>query len=42
LPEDGAKALDRDLTDLLGQANRGGATSLVVPSEYVEVIVTKR
>ena len=42
LPPDGATALERDLTELLNRLNRGGANSLVVPSEYLEVVVTKR
>jgi ubiquinone/menaquinone biosynthesis C-methylase UbiE len=42
LPADSALALERDLTDLLNQMNRAGAGSLVVPSEYLEVIITRR
>jgi ubiquinone/menaquinone biosynthesis C-methylase UbiE len=42
LPAEGAAALERDLTDLLNGANRAGANTLVVPSDYVEVIVTRR
>jgi len=42
LPVDGAQALESDLIALLSEMNRGGAKSLVVPSEYLEVIVTKR
>jgi ubiquinone/menaquinone biosynthesis C-methylase UbiE len=43
LPADGAAAaLDRDLTELLNRLNRAGAASLVVPSEYLEVVVTRR
>ena len=42
LPADGAIVLERDLTELLNRLNRGGANSLVVPSEYLEVVVTKR
>ena len=38
----GAKALERDITDLLRQMNVAGASSLVVPREYLEVVVTKR
>jgi SAM-dependent methyltransferase len=38
----GAKALERDITDLLRQMNVAGASSLVVPGEYLEVVVTKR
>jgi ubiquinone/menaquinone biosynthesis C-methylase UbiE len=42
LPAPGAAALEKDLTDLLNEMNVAGATSLVVPSEYVEVMVTRR
>ncbi|MGJ7498675.1 class I SAM-dependent methyltransferase [Variovorax sp. RT4R15] len=42
LPQDGAAALERDLTELLDRLNRAGPGSLVVPSEYVEVVVTRR
>lgn len=42
LDAQGQHALERDLTALLVQRNVGGASSLVVPSEYLEVIVTKR
>jgi SAM-dependent methyltransferase len=35
-------ALERDITDLLERSNRGGDDSLVVPGEYLEVIVVKR
>jgi SAM-dependent methyltransferase len=38
----GARALERDITDLLRQMNVAGASSLVVPGEYLEVVVTKR
>jgi ubiquinone/menaquinone biosynthesis C-methylase UbiE len=41
LDDNGRHALERDLTALLEQVNSAGATSLVVPSEYLEVIVTK-
>jgi ubiquinone/menaquinone biosynthesis C-methylase UbiE len=37
-----ATALERDLTALLNQMNRAGAGSLVVPSEYLEVVITRR
>jgi ubiquinone/menaquinone biosynthesis C-methylase UbiE len=37
-----ALALERDLTALLNGLNRAGATSLVVPSEYLEVVITRR
>jgi hypothetical protein len=42
LPADGALALERDLLDLLNRTNRAGTASLVVPSEYLEVVVTRR
>ena len=42
LPADGAVALERDLTELLNRLNRAGAASLVVPSEYLEVVITRR
>jgi ubiquinone/menaquinone biosynthesis C-methylase UbiE len=42
LPAESAAALERDLTDLLNRMNRAGQGSLVVPSEYLEVIITRR
>lgn len=42
LPEDRADALARDLTDLLNSLNVGGSESLVVPSEYLEIVISKR
>jgi len=42
LDEAGAKSLEREIAALLESMNTGGATSLVVPSEYLEVVVTKR
>ena len=36
------KALERDITELLEEMNTGGAHSLVVPSEYLETVITKR
>jgi ubiquinone/menaquinone biosynthesis C-methylase UbiE len=42
LPNDKALALERDLIDLLNRMNRAGAASLVVPSEYLEIVVTRR
>lgn len=41
LPPDGATALERDLTELITRLNRGGESSLVVPSEYLEVVITR-
>jgi ubiquinone/menaquinone biosynthesis C-methylase UbiE len=41
LPADEATALERDLTDLLNSMNQAGPGSLVVPSEYLEVVITR-
>jgi SAM-dependent methyltransferase len=37
----GRQALERDITALLVQMNTAGAASLVVPSEYLEIVITK-
>jgi ubiquinone/menaquinone biosynthesis C-methylase UbiE len=42
LPTDKAAVLEHDLTDLLNSMNRAGAGSLVVPSEYLEIVVMRR
>ena len=42
LPADGAVALEHDLTDLLTRMNQAGNASLVVPSEYLEVVLHRR
>lgn len=42
LPGDKAAALERDMTELLNSLNRAGAGALVVPGEYLEVVVTRR
>jgi ubiquinone/menaquinone biosynthesis C-methylase UbiE len=42
LPPEKATALEHDLTDLLNSLNRAGPDSLVVPSEYLEIVVTRR
>ncbi|MBC8995441.1 class I SAM-dependent methyltransferase [Pseudomonas sp. N40(2020)] len=42
LPPESGQALENDLADLLNRLNRAGQDSLVVPSEYLEVVVTKR
>ena len=34
-------ALEADIVDLLKRMNRGGNATLIVPSEYLEVIITK-
>jgi SAM-dependent methyltransferase len=36
-----AKALEADITELLNRLNRGGDTSLIVPSEYLEAVITR-
>jgi hypothetical protein len=36
------RKLERDIHTLLDQLNVGGAHSLVVPGEYLEVVITKR
>ena len=42
LPAEGAAALEKDLTELMKGLNRGGPNSLVVPSDYLEIVVTRR
>ncbi len=42
LDETGRRALERDITALLEQMNIAGTSSLVVPSEYLEIVITKR
>jgi hypothetical protein len=42
LPAEGGAALEKDLTELLNRLNRAGASSLVVPGEYLEAVVTRR
>ena len=42
LPAKKAAALESDLADVLDGLNLGGARSLVVPSEYLEIVVTRR
>ena len=38
----GQQALEHDIGALLEQANTGGASSLVLPAEYLEIVITKR
>jgi len=38
----GARSLERDITTLLHLLNTAGSASLVVPAEYLEVVITKR
>ena len=42
LAPDRAAALEQVLIDLANRHDRGGAWSLVVPSDYLEVVVTRR
>lgn len=42
LPTDKAAVLEHELTELLDGLNKAGRDSLVVPSEYLEVVVTRR
>jgi ubiquinone/menaquinone biosynthesis C-methylase UbiE len=42
IPADAAQALARDCVDLLERSNTAGADSLVVPAEYLEVVISKR
>jgi len=41
LPPAGQAALRRDLMALVGQFNRSGDASLVLPSEYLEIVITR-
>jgi hypothetical protein len=34
--------LSRDIVELIERLNRSGDASMVVPSEYLEVVVTRR
>jgi ubiquinone/menaquinone biosynthesis C-methylase UbiE len=42
LDEAGRKALARDIINLVGRCNRSGDQTMVVPSEYLEIVITKR
>jgi ubiquinone/menaquinone biosynthesis C-methylase UbiE len=42
LPEEKQMALERDLLDLVDMFNKSNDKTMVVPSEYLEVVVTKR
>ena len=41
LPPEGAQALERDMTELLRSADLAGGKGLTVPSDYLEVVVTR-
>lgn len=42
LPADKAAALESDMAELLNSRNQAGDHSLVVPGEYLEVVITRR
>ena len=42
LPADKADALEHDIIELLNSMNRAGSDSLVVPSEYLEVVIARK
>jgi len=42
LPSEGQQALERDILALIAEFNRAAPHSMVVPSEYLEVVATKR
>ena len=42
LPPEKSAALERDLTELFLGQNRGGPDTLIAPSEYLEVVITRR
>ncbi len=42
LAADKAGMLEQELTELLESRNRGGHHALVVPSEYLEIVITRR
>ena len=42
LDVNGQAALERDLLDLIERSNRSGDATMVVPSEYLEVVVTSQ
>ncbi len=41
LDADGQRGLEDDIIALLGEMNVGGDTSLVVPAEYMQVVITR-
>jgi len=41
LDADGQRALEQEITALLNELNVGGTTSLIVPSEYLAIVITK-
>jgi hypothetical protein len=42
LSPDAARALEQEMLEMLESMNQGGPDTLVVPGEYLEVVVTRR
>ncbi len=42
LPEDQGRALENDLIELMDRLNRAGPDALVLPSEYLEIVITRK
>jgi hypothetical protein len=42
LDEAGKKALARDVIELVERSNKSGDGTMVVPAEYLEVVITRR
>jgi hypothetical protein len=42
LPTDNDKTSEQDLTDLMKRMNQAGPVSLVLPSERLEIVLTRR
>jgi hypothetical protein len=42
LPADGQAALERDLLELIAAFNISGDSTMVVPGEYLEVVIVKK
>jgi len=42
LPAEGQARLDADLHELIAEFNEGGDGTMVVPAEYLEIVITKR
>jgi len=42
LSSDGQKRLEQDLISLVNDFNSSGDSTMVVPSEYVEVVIVKK
>jgi hypothetical protein len=40
--QSGANALENDLTELMNRLNRAGTKALLIPGDYLEIVITKR